>query len=184
MANTYIQCYFHIVFSVKNRDALIKREWKDELEMYVTGIVQNHRHKMLAIGTMPDHVHILTGYNVNQLIPDLVEEIKTSSNTFIKGKRLSKFKFEWQKGYGAFTHSHSHIDLVAKYILSQDEHHKKNHSGKSILKSWRRTTCNLKMNMSLNSLMTFMIGIKYYGALHLLLCVSNAFLQILCGSAA
>ena len=80
---------------------------------------------MLAIGTMPDHVHILIGYNVNQLIPDLVEEIKTSSNTFIKGKRLSKFKFEWQKGYGAFTHSHSQIDLVAKYILSQEGHHKK-----------------------------------------------------------
>ena len=80
---------------------------------------------MLAIGTMPDHVHILMGYNVNQLIPDFVEEIKTSSNTFIKGKRLSKFKFEWQKGYGAFTHSHSQIDLVAKYILSQEEHHKK-----------------------------------------------------------
>ena len=87
--------------------------------------MQNHRHKMLAIGTMPDHVHILTGYNVNQLIPDLVEEIKTSSNTFIKGKRSSKFKFEWQKGYGAFTHSHSQIDLVAKYILSQEDHHKK-----------------------------------------------------------
>jgi len=110
---------------VKNRDALIRRDWKDELERYVTGIVQNHRHKMLAIGTMPDHVHILLGYNVNQLVPDLVEEIKTSSNRFIKEKRLSKFKFEWQKGYGAFTHSHSQIDLVAKYILSQEEHHKK-----------------------------------------------------------
>ena len=80
---------------------------------------------MLAIGTMPDHVHILIGYNVNHLIPNLVEEIKTSSNIFIKGKRLSRFKFEWQKGYGAFTHSHSQIDIVAKYILSQEEHHKK-----------------------------------------------------------
>jgi putative transposase len=125
MANTYTQCFFHIVFSAKNRDALIRREWKDELERYVTGIVQNHRRKILAIGSMPDHVHILIGYNVNQLIPVLVEEIKTSSNTFSKGKRLSKFKFEWQKGYGAFTHSHSQTDLVVKYILSQEEHHKK-----------------------------------------------------------
>ena len=80
---------------------------------------------MLAIGTMPDHLHILIGYNVNQLIPDLVEEIKTSSNSWIKGKSLSKFKFEWQKGYGAFTHSRSQIDIVAKYILSQEEHHNK-----------------------------------------------------------
>ena len=125
MANTYTQCYFHLVFAVKNRDALIKKEWKDEMEMYITGIVQNRRHKMLAIGSMSDHIHILIGYNVNELIPDLVEEIKTSSNAWIKEKRLSKFKFEWQKGYGAFTYSHSQIDKVIKYILSQERHHKK-----------------------------------------------------------
>ena len=125
MANTYTQCYFHLVFAVKNRDALIKKEWKAEIEMYINGIVQNHRHKMLVIGAMPDHMHILIGYNVNQLIPYLLEEIKTSSNSWIKGKRLSKFKFEWQKGYGVFTHSRSQIDTVVKYILSQEEHHKK-----------------------------------------------------------
>ena len=117
MANTYTQCYFHLIFAVKNRDALIKKEWNGDLEKYITGIVQNHRHKMLAIGAMPDHIHILIGYNVNQLIPDLVEEIKTSSNSLIKGEKLSKFKFEWQKGYGAFTHSRSQIDTVAKYII-------------------------------------------------------------------
>jgi REP element-mobilizing transposase RayT len=110
---------------VQNRDALIKKEWKDELEMYITGIIQNYRHKMLAISAMPDHLHILIGYNVNQLIPDLVEEIKTSSNKWIKDNRLSKFRFEWQKGYGAFTHSRSQIDTVIKYILAQEEHHRK-----------------------------------------------------------
>ena len=63
MANTYTQCYFHLVFAVKNRDALIRKEWKDELEMYITGIVQNHRHKMLSIGAMPDHIHIWRFYS-------------------------------------------------------------------------------------------------------------------------
>ena len=95
------------------------------MEKYITGIVQNHHHKMLAIGSMPDHIHILIGYNVNHLIPDLVEEIKTSTNAWIKSEKLSKFKFEWQKGYGAFTLSHSQIDNVIKYILTQEEHHKK-----------------------------------------------------------
>ena len=110
---------------MKNRDALIKKDWKDGLEKYITGIVQNHRHKMLSIGAMPDHIHILIGYNVNQLIPDLVEEIKTSTNSWIKRGKLSKYKFEWQKGYGAFTYSHSQIDSLVKYILSQEEHHRK-----------------------------------------------------------
>jgi putative transposase len=51
--------------------------------------------------------------------------IKTSSNSWIKQKGFSKFKFEWQKGYGAFTNSHSQIDWVIKYILKQEKHHKK-----------------------------------------------------------
>ena len=125
MANTYTQLYIHFVFAVKNRDALIKKEWKDGLEKYITGIVQSHKHKLVSIGTMPDHIHIFIGYNVNQLIPDLIENIKTSSNEWIKTNRLSTFKFEWQKGYGAFSHSRSQLDTVVKYILSQEQHHKK-----------------------------------------------------------
>ena len=76
MANTYTQCYVHLVFSPKNREALINKVWKDELEKYITGIIQIRKHKLLAIGSMPDHIHILIGYNLNELIPDLVEEIK------------------------------------------------------------------------------------------------------------
>ncbi|RKD91148.1 IS200/IS605 family transposase [Mangrovibacterium diazotrophicum] len=125
MANTYSQAYFHLVFSPKNRDALISRLWANELEKYITGIIQNNNHKLLAIGSMPDHIHIFIGYNLTQLIPDLVENIKTSSNAWIKQNNLSNSKFEWQKWYGAFTHSHSQIDAVVKYVLSQEQHHKK-----------------------------------------------------------
>ena len=123
MANTYTQLYIHLVFSPKNREALIKKEWKDELEKYITAVVQNREHKLLAIGSMPDHIHIFIGYNLNETIPILVEDIKTSSNNWIKQKRLSKFKFEWQRGYGAFSHSHSQIDAVVKYIRNQEVHH-------------------------------------------------------------
>ncbi len=125
MANTYTQLFIHLVFSPKNGDALIKKAWKDDLEKYITGIVQKNGHKMLAIGCMPDHVHIFIGYNVNQLIPDLVEKIKTSSNAWIKENRLTKFKFEWQKGYGAFSHSKSQKQTVINYIRNQENHHAK-----------------------------------------------------------
>jgi REP element-mobilizing transposase RayT len=125
MANTYTQSYFHLVFAIKNREALIKKQWKDELEMYITGIIQNHKHKLIAIGSMPNHIHIFIGYNVNHLIPELVEEIKTSSNAWINQNNCSRYKFEWQKGYGAFTHSHSQINQVVKYIRNQENHHRK-----------------------------------------------------------
>ena len=124
MANTYIQAIFHLVFAVKNRQALIQDSWKDDLEKYITGIVQNNGHKLLAIGTMPDHIHILIGYNLNQTIPKLVQDIKTFSSHWIKRKRFTKFRFNWQNGYGAFTHSQSQIDRVVQYVLNQKDHHR------------------------------------------------------------
>jgi len=72
---------------------------------------------------MTDHIHILIGYNINETIPELVEQIKTSSNEWIRVNKLSKFKFEWQKGYGAFSHSRSQLSTVSNYILSQKQHH-------------------------------------------------------------
>ncbi|MBP7169589.1 MAG: transposase [Bacteroidales bacterium] len=92
----------------------------------MTGIVNNNGHKTLAINCMPDHIHIFIGYNVNQLIPNLVENIKTSSNAWEKKEeKLSKYKFEWQRGYEAFSHSRSQLDTVVKYIQNQEQHQKK-----------------------------------------------------------
>lgn len=112
-------------FSVQNRKTLIQKQWKARLEKYITGIVQNNGHKLISIGAERDHIHIFIGYNLNQKIPDLVENIKTSSNQFIQKERLSFYKFSWQKGYGAFTHSHSNLSKVATYIENQEAHHKK-----------------------------------------------------------
>ena len=113
-----------VIFGNNSLLSIVLRK-KEYPMKYITGIVQNHNHKMLAIGTMPDHIHIFIGYNVNHLIPNLVEDIKTSTNAWIKQNRFSKFHFEWQKGYGAFSHSRSQLDTVVKYILNQERHHKK-----------------------------------------------------------
>jgi REP element-mobilizing transposase RayT len=125
MGDTFTKIYIHLVFTPYRREALIGKSWKDELEKYITGIIQNNGHKLIAIKSRPDHIHIFIGYYVNQLIPTLVENIKTSSTAWIKERKFSKFKFKWQRGYGAFSHSQSQIDVVANYILHQDEHHKK-----------------------------------------------------------
>ena len=55
MSYVFSQLYVHIDFAVRNRKALISSVWEDNLYKYITGIVQNRGHKMLAIGGMPDH---------------------------------------------------------------------------------------------------------------------------------
>lgn len=123
--STFSQIYIQIVFAVKNRDALISPSWEDRLYQYITGIVQNKGQKMLAINGMPDHIHIFIGMKPNCCLSDLVREVKKASNEMINENKLSKFKFNWQEGYGAFSYSHSQIDTVAKYVMNQKKHHKK-----------------------------------------------------------
>lgn len=125
MAGTYSQIYIQIVFAVKYRQSLIHASWEEELYKYITGIVTNKGQKMLAINGMPDHIHIFIGMKPNCCLSDLVREIKKASNEFVKEKKFTGYKFQWQEGFGAFSYSHSSLDNVIRYIQNQKEHHRK-----------------------------------------------------------
>jgi putative transposase len=125
MPNTYTQLYIHFVFAVKYRNAVIQEEWENRLQKYITGIVQNNGHKLLAVNTMPDHVHLFVGLNPKQSISELMKLVKGDSSEFINKEGFISRKFYWQEGYGAFSNSRTQIDGVVRYILNQKEHHTK-----------------------------------------------------------
>ncbi len=125
MANTYTQIYIHVVFAVQGRQNLLKKENKEELHKYITGIIRNKKQKLMAINSMPDHMHIFIGMKPSIALSDLVRDIKNNSSTFITEKRWVRGKFNWQEGFGAFSYGHSQIDVVVKYIQNQEKHHTK-----------------------------------------------------------
>ncbi len=125
MANTYTQIHIQVIFAVKNRTDLIQNEWKDELYKYITGIIQTHKHKVLAINGMPDHLHVFFGMRPTQSHSDLMQDMKGSSSKWINDQRLVQGRFEWQEGYGAFSYSKSQATKVIGYIKDQEIHHRK-----------------------------------------------------------
>jgi putative transposase len=125
MSNTFTQLYIHFVFAVKYRKAVIEEEWEGRLQKYITGVVQNNGHKLLAINNMPDHLHLFVGLNPKQSISYLMRLVKGDSSEFINSEGFTKRKFHWQDGYSAFSNSRSQIDAVVKYILNQKKHHSK-----------------------------------------------------------
>lgn len=125
MPGTFSKIYIQVVFAVKNRNALIDSQWEERLYQYITGIIRGKEQKMLAINGTQNHIHFFIGMKPGCCLSDLVREVKKSSNDFIKDNKLSKFKFNWQEGFGAFSYSHSQIDNVIKYVMNQKEHHRK-----------------------------------------------------------
>ena len=49
MANTFTQFYVHLVFAVQCWQNLIRKEHKEELHRYTTGIFTNKGQKLVAI---------------------------------------------------------------------------------------------------------------------------------------
>jgi putative transposase len=125
MANTYSQIYIQMVFAVQGRAYMIQKRTKDEIYKYIAGIVRNKGQKLLAIGGMPDHVHLFVGLKPEMSVSELMRDVKRASSLFINEKKWFLGHFSWQEGYGAFSYAHEDIDRVVKYVLNQEEHHKR-----------------------------------------------------------
>jgi putative transposase len=125
MPNTYSQITIQLIFAVKNRDSMITPVFREPLHQYITGIIKNQNQKLLSINSVADHLHLLIGQTPNCCLSDLVREIKSESSRHINENKLSKCRFYWQEGFGAFSYSRSQRDTVIQYIVNQEKHHKK-----------------------------------------------------------
>lgn len=125
MAGTYSQLYIQVVFAVKGRENLIHKEWRDDIHKYISGIIKGKDQKPIIVNGVSDHIHAFIGLRPSIAISDLVRDIKNNSSKFINDNKLTRGKFSWQSGYGAFSYSHREIETVYNYILNQEEHHKK-----------------------------------------------------------
>ncbi|HEY1676109.1 MAG TPA: IS200/IS605 family transposase [Candidatus Sulfotelmatobacter sp.] len=122
MAHTYSANYVHCVFSTKGRRNLIPLELQEKLWAYLLGIANNLGLKTLAVGGMPNHIHILVGVPTKMLVAEVVQKLKANSSRWMGEHHIN---FQWQDGYGAFSVSPSLLVTVQAYIRNQEEHHKK-----------------------------------------------------------
>jgi len=97
MPNTYSQIYLQIVFAVKGRESFIRESFREELQKYITGIINNNKQKLYAIYCMPDHTHLFISINPDIKISDIVRDIKANSSTFFKKLNPVNSTFSWQE---------------------------------------------------------------------------------------
>jgi putative transposase len=123
--STFTKLTYHIVFSTKHRHPLIHNEFQKRLYEYIGGIIRAKKGSLIEIGGIEDHIHILAGLSQIKPVSDAIREIKANSSKWSNEHFEFNRRFEWQKGYGAFTVSYSLIASVRQYIQNQHEHHRK-----------------------------------------------------------
>lgn len=125
MANSYHQVYLQIVFAVKYRNAVLDKTWRSKLWGVIGNLINETGCKTIIVNGVEDHVHCLVGLRPAVSIAELMKTVKAKSSKYINDHRLTRDRFEWQRGYGVFSYSQSAVDNVHRYIQNQEAHHSK-----------------------------------------------------------
>ena len=103
----------------------IANEHLERMHSYIGQLVNTTGCKVIRVGGIGDHVHIVCVLSRNENVSHLVEEIKRNSSRWIKTLGSTYEHFAWQGGYAVFSISQSQVDKVVGYVANQTEHHKK-----------------------------------------------------------
>ncbi len=96
---------------------------RPSLHAYLATVARNNDCECFRAGGTADHVHLAVRLSRTITVAKLVETLKTSSSKWIKIQLPELTSFSWQRGYGAFSVSPSHLDALQQYIKTQEEHH-------------------------------------------------------------
>jgi REP element-mobilizing transposase RayT len=125
MPHSYTALYTHVVFSPKNRAPQIDPVLEERLYPYLRGIVRELKGNLLIVNGVADHLHLLIAIPPMVSIAEMMRKVKGCSSKWIHDTFPERARFEWQRGYGAFSVSQSHVSRVTEYIEQQKVHHAK-----------------------------------------------------------
>lgn len=121
---TMTQLTYHIVFATKYRQPIITDAFRPRLYGYMGGILRGKNCTTLEVGGTVDHVHILAQLPPTFALSAIMRDLKCYSSKWLNELPESDGRFEWQKGYGAFTVGNSQIPRMRTYLQNQEEHHR------------------------------------------------------------
>jgi putative transposase len=125
MLHSYTKLYVHLFWGTKDRINYFNKEIRDTIKNHILNYVKENNIEIISINIQTDHLHLLISLRSDQKVDEIVKRLKGESSHWINSENIIKPKFSWQRGYGAFSISSSHLEAVKNYIKNQDEHHKK-----------------------------------------------------------
>ena len=125
MSQSFTNLLYHLIFSTKNRKPWITQLYRPRLYAYIGGIIYGASGSPLGINGVADHVHVLARLGPTQALADVIRDLKSNATGWLHEIFPELHEFSWQRGYAAFSVSHSQVNKVRNYITHQEEHHQK-----------------------------------------------------------
>ena len=126
MPQERLPLYVHLVWCTWQRQPLLTGETEHALHRALGAECVALEGEPVALGGMPDHVHLLTRLPATLSVAALVKRLKGASAHLMTHQLAPEAFFKWQPGYGAVTVSPRHLAQIATYIARQRDHHASN----------------------------------------------------------
>ena len=123
--HSYTRCWLHIVWATIECRPLLEKPAAARLSAHLREYAIEKSIYMKINFVNADHTHVLVDLPASKAIEEVVQLLKGGSSHWVNESNLVPGKFGWQRGYGAFSVSHSAVDEVCAYIANQEEHHRK-----------------------------------------------------------
>ena len=122
---SFVKIWIHLVFSTKDREPLLKKEFRYDLYKHISENCVTKNIFLQAINGYSDHIHCLISLGRDQNIAKICQLIKGESSFWINQNNLISTKFSWQDDYFAVSVSESQLPAIINYIKHQETHHAK-----------------------------------------------------------
>jgi putative transposase len=119
------QLYYHIVWTTREHRPTISGEVAVFLDRLLRAIALQERARILELGMVSTHVHLLIRAHPITSIPRLLQRLKGASSA-LAGKELGlpeEQQLRWAQGYTIQTISPKMLETVREYVRHQAERH-------------------------------------------------------------
>ncbi len=125
MRRSKSEIYLHLVWATQKREPAITPELRERLYPFLEMQIRHLGCQVIAIGGMPDHVHLVVRIPTTLCVAQLLKQVKGSSSAFINDLRRRSPYFRWQEGAGSFSLCPPFLAKVVRYVENQEQHHTK-----------------------------------------------------------
>ncbi len=123
-----VEVVLHIVWSTHERMPLVTEELERPLYRCMQSEAAQLGCTVLALGGMPDHVHMVVAIPTTVSIAKLMKQVKGVSSKLASDLTAQRSFFSWDDNYAVFSMSQPHCQRAIAYVQRQKEHHAQNNT--------------------------------------------------------
>jgi REP element-mobilizing transposase RayT len=121
---SFWRTYYHIVWSTKNREALVTPEIEPRLFAYIVNKAAELGVYIYDINGWTDHIHVVSAVPPKEAVAHVVKTLKGASSHDLNQQGVLHGLFAWQRGYGVLSLGSRQLKDAIEYVRRQKEHHR------------------------------------------------------------